>query len=261
MDVLGTCYDDKTRPPPLMHAHVLRYLAGDGGGGGCGGGDGGSSRGNGGGVGLGTCAGSGQQRPGGSGAAAWAKVGGELQLAGPVAWQLVFEGQDPAGPARGLAMSAGTLDFGACSRLSPAEPLVVTLTNNTPHKLWVVASVPGWRDPAAPPAGGGGSPPRSPSPEARSGGGVRGASPGGGGAVRRSAGGVGRGQHAVFQVFPETLELRPGASTVARVAFRPPKDGQHYCCTLQVRAPAGGWSAGERITRRTAAPPRHTWRA
>jgi len=40
----------------------------------------------------------------------------------------------------------------------------------------------------------------------------------------------------VFQVFPESADIKPQSQATFRVAFRPPKDAQHYAQVLQLRA-------------------------
>ncbi|KAG1664126.1 hypothetical protein FOA52_011949 [Chlamydomonas sp. UWO 241] len=39
----------------------------------------------------------------------------------------------------------------------------------------------------------------------------------------------------VFQVLPETADIKPGCQATFRVAFRPPRDAAHYAQTLQLR--------------------------
>ncbi|KAI8476927.1 MAG: hypothetical protein J3K34DRAFT_516186 [Monoraphidium minutum] len=260
LDVLGTAFDDKSRPPPLTYAHVCAYLARTAAGGGP----------------LPPDSAGGADTEGG-GLGAWAAEaaaaaaeaeaaieaggcrsqlpqhlaslpcdGGADETAaaapavvGPDAWQLLFEGQDPAGA---LQLSEASLDFGACSRLLAPEPRAVVVTNRTGAKLSVVACVPAWQDPSAPPPAGA---PRSPSPQrgasgssghalAQQSGRFAGSLVGGGGSAGSGGSGGGVGAQGVFHVFPAALELRPGASGVLKVAFRPPKDGQHYCASIQI---------------------------
>ena len=124
---------------------------------------------------------------------------------GPDGWELLFSGQDPAGA---LEVSDASLDFGGAPRLSAAEPRALAVTNLTGAKVAVLACVPAWHDPADAPAGGG------------SGG-------------SSNSGGGGR---PAFEVFPESLDLRPGQTATLRVAFRPPRDGRHYAARLLVVA-------------------------
>jgi len=246
LDVLGTAYDDKSRPPPLSYSHICTYLAR-------------------------TAAGGPPLLPADSissaarieatvaAAAAGLESGSStqqqmqmLQVVGPESWQLLFGGQDPA---TGLELSTDQIDFGACSRLAAAEPRSVAVTNHTGAKLTVFACVPAWQDPSVPHAGSrGASGARSPSPQQRSNGGasstaelsesiaaadervtahksLAGSSP-----LQQQQGQV----TGVFQVFPDSLELRPGASGTLKVAFRPPKDGQHYSSAIQVRGGGRG---------------------
>lgn len=152
-----------------------------------------------------------------------------VRLLGPDSWQLLFDGQDPAAA---LALSENLIDFGACSRLAAAEPRSITITNKTAAKLMVFACVPAWQDPSAPrgvsAVMGAAASPQFPGQQLRS---------LSGRGLQQSMSGQVRGeqqQPGVFKVFPESLDLRPGASGVVKVVFRPPKDGQHYCCAIQV---------------------------
>jgi hypothetical protein len=82
-----------------------------------------------------------------------------------------------------------SLDFGTSSRLSASEHKTVTVTNNTSAKVTAFFGVPGWQDPSA---------------------------------------GPGSALKPVFQVFPEFADIKPHGTACFRIAFRPPKDGQHY---------------------------------
>ncbi|EFJ47120.1 hypothetical protein VOLCADRAFT_92245 [Volvox carteri f. nagariensis] len=153
IDLVATAYSDKSRPPPLAHRHIDRYLArvsagGEpveeihlltappsldvGGGGGGGGG-----------------AGPALTLPppvsaadltvalnnalgGGADGAAAEEGGSAARLVGPDGWPLMFFGQDPAGA---VVVDTDALEFGSCSRLSAAEYRSVTVTNRTPAKL------------------------------------------------------------------------------------------------------------------------------
>ncbi|GBF91298.1 hypothetical protein Rsub_03618 [Raphidocelis subcapitata] len=236
LDVLGTAFDDRSRPPPLTYAHVSAYLARTA----AGGepvpaqGDAAAAEA------ASPSAASQQQQPSQQQQSQQQAepLGGEA-ITGPCGWELLFDGQDPA---HALALSEAAVDFGACSRLSAPAPRAVTVTNRTAAKVTVFPCLPAWQDPAAAPpqqpgaAGGGRS--RSPSPQRARG------SPAGGRAAQSPLQGT-RGTRggdeaaaatAAFQVFPDSLELRPGASGAFKIAFRPPKDGQHYSCAVQIVA-------------------------
>jgi hypothetical protein len=53
---------------------------------------------------------------------------GAGQLPGPVSWDLLFEG---ANPATGVVVQPSQLDFGACSMRMAAEQQSITVTNTT----------------------------------------------------------------------------------------------------------------------------------
>lgn len=165
VDLLATVFNDKSRPPPLTRRHLARYmvrvLAG------------GEpvedeqllSKPPSAAAGLYSTAGelsalnlpAGSLRetaalgpPGGEAlakldamAAADAGSGAEV-LPGPHAWDLAFEGQDPA---RGISLDTDTLDFGACSRATAGEYKSVTVTNRTAAKVMAFFKVPAWADP------------------------------------------------------------------------------------------------------------------
>jgi hypothetical protein len=61
-------------------------------------------------------------------------------------WQLLFDGQDPAGC---VTVEEDSLDFGCVSRLSPGGVRSFTVHNRTAAKLAAWVEVPGWRDPSA----------------------------------------------------------------------------------------------------------------
>ncbi|GLC34162.1 Cilia- and flagella-associated protein 65 [Pleodorina starrii] len=203
IDLVATSYSDKSRPPPLSHRHVDRYLAR---------------------VSTGAppvedlhlesappsaAAGlysqEGDAMPpmpptlppltaettGGLVDGTAAEEGGSAaKLVGPDGWPLVFFGQDPGGAVR---VDTDTLDFGSCSRLSAAEYRSVTVTNTTPAKLTAFVVVPDWLDPGA---------------------------------------GPGEAPRQVFQVFPESTDIRPRGQVTFKVAFRPPRDGAFFAQQL-----------------------------
>ncbi|GIL53686.1 hypothetical protein Vafri_9323 [Volvox africanus] len=203
IDLVATAYSDKSRPPPLYHRHVDRYLtrviAG------------GSPIDE---AHLASAPPSSDMdsviSPKGASAAAApvppnaADITAALvsdgataanadedgtstaRLVGPDGWPLTFFGQDPGGA---VVVDKDLLDFGSCSRLSAAEYRSVTVTNTTPAKLTAFILIPDWIDPGAAP----GEPPRP-----------------------------------VFQVFPESVDIRPRGQTTFKVAFRPPRDGAFF---------------------------------
>ncbi|GIL85005.1 hypothetical protein Vretimale_9849 [Volvox reticuliferus] len=203
IDLVATAYSDKSRPPPLYHRHVDRYL----------------SRVITGGLPVdeaqlvsapnssdidavispkGSLAVAASVPPtaadiaaalgGDSATAANADEDGisTARLVGPDGWPLLFFGQDPGGA---VVVDTDLLDFGSCSRLSAAEYRSVTVTNTTPAKMTAFIVVPDWIDPGAAP----GEPPRP-----------------------------------VFQVFPESVDIRPRGQTTFKVAFRPPRDAAFF---------------------------------
>jgi len=183
VDLIGTAFSDKLRPPPLSAKHVHEYLqrAMEGG--------------------NPLCLEQGGASPSPSRAQSRAQsrvqsaVPSEMfraannRPATPVrsTWDQLFLGYDPFAP---LIADSLVVDFGACSRLRPADYHAIVLTNNTPAKLTVYPNVPAWQDPTVPHGA-----PLS---------------------------------DAVFNVFPDVADVRPGESATFRVAFRPPHDGQYY---------------------------------
>ncbi|KXZ53757.1 hypothetical protein GPECTOR_6g674 [Gonium pectorale] len=213
VDLVATSFSDKSRPPPLAHRHVGRYLAR---------------------VAAGASpveeaqldsappsaaaglfAGPGEFAPQPNGTATAAadaasatamataivhdteaseEGGSDARLLGPDSWTLVFGGQDPA---HALEVDPEVLDFGTTSRLRGGEYRTVTLTNTTAAKLTAFFVVPEWQDPGAPP----GEPPKP-----------------------------------VFQVFPESVDVRPRGQAIFKVAFRPPRDGAFFSQQLTLVA-------------------------
>lgn len=100
-------------------------------------------------------------------------------------WECVFS-QGAVG--RAVSLDVTELDFGACSRLKPSEPKLLTITNRTQTRLSVF-----WQTQGQAPAAG--VVPVAPK---------------------------------VFYVLPEKMDINAGARATFRVAFRPPKDGQLY---------------------------------
>jgi hypothetical protein len=181
---LASCYDDTIRPPPLTYKHVAAYLArvaatgqpvpdellaihaaGSGR-------DGGQA--NTPGTSAASLAAAREARPdtGVSEASVKSQVPSGLklvsrtctssataltasqqqqQLAGPECWDALFDGLEPSAA---LSISDSTLSFGSCSRLSPCEPQVFTVYNNTGARLLVSVLCPEWFDPLGPPGQG-----------------------------------------------------------------------------------------------------------
>ena len=190
INLIGTCYDEKRRPPPFHRRHVEAYLAH-------------SSRGK---VptldemsaavdAMATMAKRGDTRaldvprtplPG---TASDAEVANEYQD-----WGEFFNGHDPA---RALSINESEIDYGACSHLRMSEYRTIVVTNNTDHKLtacWLL--------------------PDDPSKD-------------GGDKVRRQP---------VFQVFPDSSDIKPRSSVKFKAQFRPTKENQYYCQTLECLA-------------------------
>ena len=190
INLIGTCYDEKRRPPPFHRRHVEAYLAH-------------SSRGK---VptldemsaavdAMATVAKRGDTRaldvprtplPG---TASDAEVANEYQD-----WGEFFNGHDPA---RALSINESEIDYGACSHLRMSEYRTIVVTNNTDHKLtacWLL--------------------PDDPSKD-------------GGDKVRRQP---------VFQVFPDSSDIKPRSSVKFKAQFRPTKENQYYCQTLECLA-------------------------
>lgn len=153
IDALASCYDDTSRPPLLSYKHIQAHLsrasggqlpvcealdsstsgqqqqtAGHGGlGSSCSSGGSAGSR-----SGLWASTGSAvansssrlmeysRYEPDASGCASLLQQQQQQQLAGSDSWRVLFDGLEADQPA--VTVSSTLLDFGCCSRLSPAEP-------------------------------------------------------------------------------------------------------------------------------------------
>lgn len=107
------------------------------------------------------------------------------------------------------------VDFGACSRLRVAEAKTVTVTNRAAAKVTVF-----W-----------------------------------GGSSSLTSEEAGTDAQAPFAVFPESADVRPGASQTFRVSFRPSKDHAHYARALECFAYVKSMRSFRQVTEENFTPP------
>ena len=143
VDLIGTAFTEKLRPPPLTASHVHEYL----------------HRAMAGGNPLRLEQGGASPNP----SRAQSRAQSRVQSAAPSemfraasdrpatparsSWDQLFLGYDPFVP---MAVDSQVVDFGACSRLRPADYKAIVVTNNTPAKLTIYPTVPSWKDPTLP---------------------------------------------------------------------------------------------------------------
>ena len=120
-------------------------------------------------------------------------------------------------PLCAVELDTHELDFGACSRLRVTEAKTVTVTNRAAAKMTVF-----WGQSVE------------------------------GGLASENAG---TESQAPFAVFPESADVRPGASQTFRVSFRPSKDHAHYARALECFAYVKSMRSFRQVTEETFTPP------
>ena len=114
-------------------------------------------------------------------------------------WKEFFDGHDPA---KALTVNETEIDYGACSHLRMSEYRTVVLTNRTDYKLtafWLLPGDPSLEDYTEDDLS------KKPS-------------------------------NPVFQIFPESLDIKPRSSVQFKVQFRPTRESQYYCQSLECLA-------------------------
>ena len=115
-------------------------------------------------------------------------------------WEEFFNGHDQA---KAFSINESEIDYGACSHLRMSEYRTIVLTNNTDHKLTACWLLPD-------------DPSKDGADELQ-------------GLDRR------RGS-PVFQVFPNSSDIKPRSSVKFKAQFRPTRENQYYCQTLECLA-------------------------
>ena len=175
VDLVGTCFNDKHQPVPLAQDHINAYLL---------------------------AAAGGAAVPKADDIPRALQLLGEegsqdaLALSGDDMWEQFFHGQDPAD---GITLDKTEIEFGSCSRLRMSEYQVVTVANNTDHKVTAFWAAPG--DPGADCMIGGED--------------------------DRTADGP-----PVFKIFPEASDIKPRSTAQFRIQFRPPRDSSYFVANL-----------------------------
>lgn len=147
VDLVGTAYSEKLRPPPLSNAHVEDYMRRVQ--------EGGNPV---------RLEGTAPDSPSAKASQAQSRAQSAVPSMAPSemlraavarppseglsSWEQHFLGHDVSQP---LAVDSQTVEFPACSRLRPADYKSVSVTNKTTAKLTIYPTVPGWQDPLAPP--------------------------------------------------------------------------------------------------------------
>ena len=111
-------------------------------------------------------------------------------------WEEFFNGHDPA---KAFSINESEIDYGACSHLRMSEYRTIIVTNNTDYKLtacWLLPDDPSKDD----------------------------------------QGDTKRRRNPVFQVFPDSSDIKPRSSVKFKAQFRPTKENQYYCQTLECLA-------------------------
>ena len=121
-------------------------------------------------------------------------------------------------PLCAVELDTHEVDFGACSRLRVTDAKTVTVTNRAAAKMTVF-----W-----------------------------GGASGAGGLASKEAG---TEAQAPFAVFPESADVRPGASQTFRVSFRPNRDHAHYARALECFAYVKTMRSFRQVTEETFTPP------
>ena len=109
VDLMGTSFNDKRRPPRLTQKHVNTYLSS-----------------------AGTCGGHVRVEDIEEAFPSVSSLERPLPLPEQEVWRTFYEGQDPTGS---VTVDDENIDFGACSRLRMSEYRTVTVTNKTDYKV------------------------------------------------------------------------------------------------------------------------------
>lgn len=127
IDLIGTGYSDRGRPPPLAHQHVRTFLARLAAGG--------------------SIIPAAQLEDGNLPATPLMRHEGALQptVQGRHGWDALFDGQDVTDA---LQVEPCALDFGPCAANGASRPQTVTVRNTLPFKISCGFSIPSWADPA-----------------------------------------------------------------------------------------------------------------
>ena len=127
VDLVGTGYSERSRPPPISAEHVHSFLAR-------------VARG-------GSIVPPAQLEDGNLSSAPLAQRAGMAPLheLGRLGWDALFSGQDVTDA---LQVDHSTLDFGPCAAGAASRPQLLTVTNTLPFKVSCGFSVPSWADPA-----------------------------------------------------------------------------------------------------------------